>query len=255
MGLIPKTTKTVLLSGLVFLAACAPQGKFSSAIDGLTDEPMTEQEWIESEAPTDVQQKAAEMSQFSVPQLTVMEEARILAKYDYLDPKHEVPSELLEKAVVYYDTNYANVKNKNYIAVIDLKKKSTLNRFFIVNMKTGAVLALRTAHGKGSDADHDGYAEKFSNKHGSGASSLGYAMTAGTYNSKKFGYALRMHGLSSTNSNFYARAVVIHGANYVKQAAVKQGRSLGCPAVDFDYRDQVVNNLKNGAVVYLGLSK
>jgi L,D-transpeptidase catalytic domain len=122
-------------------------------------------------------------------------------------------------------------------------------------LKTGAVEAYHSAHGTGSDSNHDGYAEKFSNATGSNASSLGFAKTVETYISGKFGYALRMKGLSTTNSNIYSRAVVVHGAKYVYDSDTKQGRSYGCPAVSFANRDHVVNTLKGGALIYFGLSK
>ncbi|MCP5916770.1 murein L,D-transpeptidase catalytic domain family protein, partial [Klebsiella pneumoniae] len=73
-------------------------------------------------------------------------------------------------------------------------------RFFIVDMNSGSVWPLHVAHGKGSDSNHDGYAEKFSNTSGSNASSLGYYITAETYNGSN-GYSLRLDGMSSTNSN------------------------------------------------------
>jgi hypothetical protein len=110
------------------------------------------------------------------------------------------------------------------------------------------------AHGSGSDKANDGYAEKFSNVSGSNASSLGFYMTAETYNGKH-GLSLRLDGLSSTNSNVRARAVVIHGASYVSDSDIKAGRSWGCPAVSMASKDKVIKMLKGGSIIYAGLSK
>lgn len=253
MSLILNPTKTTLLAALLFFSACAPAG-FAPTTE-VADTEYSEQDAAATEAPLDVDAKAQEVLQMAVPELTPAQTAKVLSKYSHLDPKHLIPDVLLEKAVTYFDANITRFENRTYMGVYDYSKKSTLTRFFIVNLKTGEVQAYRSAHGTGSDSNHDGFAEKFSNSVGSNASSLGYAKTVETYISGKFGYALRMQGLSTTNSNLYKRAVVIHGANYVRDAAVVQGRSYGCPAVSFANRDKVVNQLKGGALIYFGLSK
>lgn len=183
----------------------------------------------------------------------VLSETSALGSYQHLDPKRLVPNNLLAKAVLYYDANKSKIQNQNYLAVIDFSKKSTLTRFFIINLKSGEVWALHVSHGKGSDPGHDGIAESFSNVSGSNQSSLGFYKGAETY-SGKHGYSLRLDGLSTTNSRARARAIVIHGADYVQESSVIQGRSLGCPAVSMSVRTEVINRLKNGAIIYAGLS-
>ena len=138
------------------------------------------------------------------------------------------------------------------MTVIDFAKRSSQNRFFVITIKTGSVWAIRTAHGKGSDAEHDGYAEKFSNVPNSNASSLGAYIAAETYYGSH-DLSLRLDGKSSTNSKARERAIVIHGASYVQEANVIQGRSWGCPAVSMPNRDKVVNTLKGGSLVFAGL--
>ncbi|MES2856899.1 MAG: murein L,D-transpeptidase catalytic domain family protein [Bdellovibrionota bacterium] len=172
-----------------------------------------------------------------------------LANYDHVDKKGLIPKNLLKKALAYYDANLSKIKNKAVLSVIDFAQPSNKPRFFIIDMKSGSVWALRTSHGKGSDANHDGFAEKFSNTSGSNASSLGVYMTAETYNGGN-GYSLRLDGLSSTNSNARARAVVVHGASYVQDRDVIQGRSFGCPAVPMDVRKKVIDTIKGGSIIY-----
>ncbi|MNS88942.1 hypothetical protein D3C72_1229360 [compost metagenome] len=135
------------------------------------------------------------------------------------------------------------------MTIIDYSLKSTKKRFFIVDMKKGSVQALHVAHGKGSDSNHDGYAEKFSNVEGSNATSLGFYFTAETYNGSN-GYSLKLDGLSTTNSRARERAIVIHGASYVQEKDVIQGRSWGCPALDNAYAKTIINQLKAGTLVY-----
>ena len=193
------------------------------------------------------------LSRFTTRLRSAKDRVEILSRYSFLDPKHEVPQTLLEDAVVYYDTNLANIPNRNYLSVIDFSKNSTKVRFFVVNMSTGAVWSMHVAHGKGSDVDHDGIAEKFSNVEGSNMSSLGVYLTAETYTGHN-GYSLRLDGLSSTNSNARNRAIVVHGASYVNEINEIPGRSAGCPAVAHANRDKLINQIKEGSVIYAGLS-
>lgn len=199
-------------------------------------------------------EEKAELEQFYEPVLSLQQEYKMLAKYQHIDTQGAVPTGLLKKALAYFDANKARLPNQNYITVIDFRPHSSHTRFFIVNMKTGAVESLHTAHGAGSDTNNDGLAASFSNVSGSKKSSLGYYRTAETYYGKH-GLSLRLDGLSSTNSNARSRAIVIHGADYVKEAAVKQGRSWGCPAVTMSKRTAVVNALKEGSLIYAGLSQ
>ena len=115
-------------------------------------------------------------------------------------------------------------------------------------METGSVWNIHVSHGKGSDSNHDGLAEKFSNVSGSNASSLGFYKTAETYQGKH-GYSLRLDGLSETNSKARPRAIVVHGADYVKDKEVIQGRSWGCPAVSRMHSKKVIDLIKNGSLI------
>ncbi|MEK2646254.1 murein L,D-transpeptidase catalytic domain family protein [Bdellovibrio sp. BCCA] len=178
----------------------------------------------------------------------------ILKNYDHVDPKHVVPYKALGDALVYFDQHKSSFKNTDYMAVLNFGQSSKQKRFYIINMKTGNVWAIHVAHGKGSDSNHDGYAEKFSNVSGSNASSLGIYRTAETY-SGSHGLSLRLDGLSSTNSRARARAVVVHGASYVQESNVIQGRSWGCPAVAMENRDAVIKYLKGGAMIYATVDK
>lgn len=174
-------------------------------------------------------------------------------KYAYVDPNKVIPTNLKTAALNYFDANQSRIRNKKYLSIIDFSMSSTRSRFYIINMTTGSVWRIHVAHGKGSDSNHDGYAESFSNSSGSNASSLGYYMTAETY-SGSHGYSLRLDGLSSTNSNARSRAVVVHGASYVQEAEVIQGRSWGCPAVSMANRTKVIDMIKGGSIIYAGRS-
>lgn len=231
--MISLITKSLSLLAFLSLSSCAK----ASFLERLPDDPDSEQV---SSQPLDLAEEK---------EMTLASPIALLEKYDHLDPQRLINTKALAEAVVYFDKNQSRIKNRNYMSLIDFSKRSTEPRFFIVDMISGSVWPIRTAHGKGSDSNHDGVAEKFSDKSGSNASSLGYYLAAETYIGKH-GLSLRLDGLSGTNSAARARAVVIHGASYVKEAPVIQGRSWGCPAIAMHFRDRVLNMLKGGSLIY-----
>lgn len=244
MGHISTKITTLLLA--TFLVSACSQGNFTTQ---LPDDPQDE---------SSASQGENDSSSLTPPEVPVVaeptpapisEEEATLAKYDHLDPSKIVPEKYLKAAVLYYDANLSKIKNKTYLSVIDYSKSSTTKRYFLINMSTGVVVAYHVSHGKGSDSNHDGYAEKFSNVEGSNATSLGYYMTAETYSGSN-GYSLRLDGLSSTNSNARSRAVVIHGADYVQDKNVIQGRSWGCPAFSQANKTKIINLIKGGSLIY-----
>ena len=171
------------------------------------------------------------------------------SKYAHLDPKHEVPREALNEAVAYYDSHLGQIANRRFLTVIDFTKHSGLPRFFVIDMNSGAVDSYHTAHGSGSDPDHNGYADRFSNTDNSHMSSLGFYLTGSTYQGEN-GLSLYLDGLSATNSNARARAIVVHGAAYVDPDLPKMGRSWGCPALSPDVTAHVIGQIKGKSLLY-----
>jgi hypothetical protein len=237
---------------LVLTSACAPQ-----ITTGLPDEPSNEASDSGPDRASDPKQGTnlvdAPSQAAQLPVSTPANQSAILAKYSQLDPDHLIPRTLLATALQYFDDHSSSIQNKNYLSVIDFSLPSTKRRFFIVNMATGAVFATTVAHGKNSDKNNDGFADTFSNTVNSDMSSLGLYLTAETY-SGKHGLSLRLDGKSSTNSNVRERAIVVHGADYVQDKEIRQGRSWGCPAVPMAYRDKIIAMIKNGSVIYAGQS-
>jgi hypothetical protein len=70
---------------------------------------------------------------------------------------------------------------------------------------------------------------------------------------------MRLDGLEATNSNARARAIVVHGANYVSPDMIRQtgriGRSDGCPAVENRFKTEIVNALTGGSLLLAWSSK
>ncbi len=127
------------------------------------------------------------------------------------------------------------IGNKNYVMFIDFSLSSAEERLYVINLVTGNISKFLVTHGMGSDINHNGYAESFSNEDSSHKSSLGLYISAGIYVGKH-GESVRLHGLSSTNSNALTRAIVMHAASYVSENIADTqghiGRSHGCPAMN-----------------------
>lgn len=233
---------TLLFASLLGLAACAKEDFSQTMPDDTTEETAFDST---QKAENDI----APESTVEASAISVSERQRILENYNHVDPAREIHTKALEDAIIYFHQNKSKIRNQEFVSVLDFTKRSTQKRFHIINMETGKVWSIHVAHGKGSDDDRDGFAEKFSNKSGSKASSLGYYLTGSTYNGGN-GLSLKLDGLSSTNSAARGRSVVIHGAKYVSEKDVIQGRSWGCPAVAMELRTKVIDLLKGGTLIY-----
>lgn len=142
-------------------------------------------------------------------------------------------------------------------AVVDYGRSSTLPRFYLFDSRSHALLgSYRVAHGKGSDPDHDGNADTFSNDPGSRATSLGLFRTTQVFDSKEPGHgrSMRLTGLSPSNSNAEERAIVIHANAYMEDDFIRQhgvpGRSYGCLVFSNADRDRVIEQLEGGALIF-----
>jgi hypothetical protein len=272
-ALLDKHFTATLGTGLVTLmllsSGCAPASGASLAgaqnTDSGTPTPPSAPTTPPAKLPDDSQREEAPPAssvsnagsvargKFVEPAYSAVQLQQALSKYSYVDPNAMIPKNILAKALTYYDLNLAQISSSNVLSIVDFSQYSGHARFFVINMKTGAVAAIHVAHGANSDPNRSGYATRFSNAISSDESSLGVYMTAETYTGKH-GLSLRLDGLSATNSNVRARAVVLHGASYVQDANVNQGRSWGCLAVPMPDRDKMVSLLKGGSIIFADLS-
>ena len=148
-----------------------------------------------------------------------------------VDPQGLIRTDLLGRALAALDAHRGEA-DPTHIVVVDYSRRSDERRAYIVNLETGLVeAALRAAHGSGSDPDHDGFLDKFSDTPGSSASPEGAYLLAEQYVGRH-GRSLRLDGLDRTNANARDRAIVIHAADYAEPTFLqrwgKLGRSNGC---------------------------
>lgn len=152
------------------------------------------------------------------------------------------------------DINSRKLETTTYAFIIDFNQHSKNKRGHLLNLKNGTVESFHVSHGKGSDRNHDGIADKFSNVDGSNMSSLGLYLTAETYHGKH-GLSLKLDGQEGTNDNARSRYIVMHGASYMSNSFINQhgkaGRSQGCPAVNNNVRTELINKLKGGSLYYI----
>jgi len=144
------------------------------------------------------------------------------------------------------------VQRRDLLTVIDYSLPSTQPRLFVFDLVARKLLFRElVAHGRNSG---DNVPSFFSNSSGSLASSLGLFVTADPYIGGN-GYSLRLRGLEEgINDMAWDRAIVMHGAAYVSQAAIKilgrLGRSWGCPAVRPEIAHKIIDTLRGGSAVF-----
>jgi hypothetical protein len=182
-----------------------------------------------------------------------IEQQLILKRYAHLDPDHVVPKDLLKTAVTYFEKNKAGFPNQSYITVVDFKPRSDNYRFFLIKLDDGSVEKYHTTHGSGGDVDDDGIAESFGNVPNSRKSSLGFVRTGEVYMGT-YQRAIRLDGLSRSNTAIRERFIVFHGWDKVHEANVIQGRSAGCITLDWAVKDGVLDKIKEGSLLYVGVS-
>lgn len=144
------------------------------------------------------------------------------------------------------------VTRNDRLTVIDYSMPSTQPRLFVFDLDTHKLLFRElVAHGRNSGGN---LASFFSNDPGSLATSIGLFVTADPYIGGN-GYSLRLKGLEAgINDSAWSRAIVLHGASYVSEAAInllgRLGRSWGCPAVRTDVARKIIDTIRGGSPIF-----
>jgi hypothetical protein len=142
--------------------------------------------------------------------------------------------------------------HSSFLSIIDYSLPSTAKRMWVFDLDTRKIVFNElVAHGRNTGED---LAVTFSNDDGSFMSSLGTFVTGTAYDGKN-GYSLRLRGTEpNVNDHAEARAIVMHGAWYVDEALAttqgRIGRSLGCPAVRPAIAHELIDQIKDGSVLY-----
>lgn len=168
-----------------------------------------------------------------------------------------VDPRLLDQALAALFRHHDAIWSRDVIAVVDFGLPSSVPRFFLIDLLQGTTTSLLVAHGKGSDPDHSGKLQSFSNEVGSAATSEGAYVTGDAYVGLH-GPSRRLIGLDPTNAHAEERAIVIHSAWYANPDIVvsqgKLGRSDGCFAVGEADIAMLLARLMRGRLLYAGRS-
>ena len=161
--------------------------------------------------------------------------------------------ELVQRALDALELHRDRISSRDIVGIADFSLPSRTPRFHLLSVADGRVTSHLVAHGRGSDPEHTGWLERFSNEPRS------YATSAGAYRSGDFyfgghGHSMRLEGLDPTNSNAASREIVVHGAWYVSEQMVGEhgmlGRSEGCFAVANSSLEEILARLGPGRLIY-----
>lgn len=173
-----------------------------------------------------------------------------LATNNFMLPKKKSFTKAMEG---YFQLKERGVVQKDILTLVDYSLSSKVNRLWVIDLKNNIILFQSlVSHGRNSGNE---FAAKFSDKPESYQSSLGFYVTGETYYGKH-GYSLRLDGMEKgVNSNARARAIVVHGADYVSEKFAQQngrlGRSLGCLALSQDLTKEVIDTIKNKSCLFV----
>ena len=180
--------------------------------------------------------------------------AALPANAKNLNPNTSIRPELLSQALASQAAHASETKDTGHIVIVDYSRHSKDERLFVLDLQSGDITSYRTTHGSGSDADHDGFLDNFSDKSGSNASPQGAFRMAEPYYGKH-GLSLRLDGLEETNKSSRARAIVVHAAKYAEPEFLAQhgklGRSNGCIAFAKADFDDFVASVPEGTLIYV----
>jgi hypothetical protein len=144
------------------------------------------------------------------------------------------------------------ISKPGILTICDFSQNSSKKRLYVLDLNNAKILFnTYVSHGRNSGND---YATSFSNSNDSHKSSLGFMRTAETYVGEN-GYSMRLDGMENGfNNNVRARAIVMHGSDYVNARRASQGtmmgRSYGCPAVPAAEVSKIINCIKGGTCFF-----
>ena len=140
-----------------------------------------------------------------------------------------------------------------HLTIVDFSQPSHRERLVVYDTELNAIVYTSlVAHGRNSGEE---MATSFSNTVRSFQSSLGFFVTAETYEGKN-GYSLRLDGLENgINDKARERAVVIHGADYATADFIEKygllGRSWGCPSLPPELNKPIIDQIKEQQVLFI----
>ncbi len=167
--------------------------------------------------------------------------------------KAGVPYQALKNATAFLEKDMQGlITNHEHLTIIDFTSASSLQRMYLLNLKSGEVDRFLVSHGsqngglKATDFEN-------SNEIGSHKSLPGFHRYAEPY-AGQHGVSYRLDGLEDRNSNARRKNVVMHAARYASFEWILKygwlGRSQGCPAVSPKTMKQLLDKKLSGSLIY-----
>ncbi len=145
------------------------------------------------------------------------------------------------------------MEHNQIVTLIDYSLPANQKRLWVFDLSTQQVLFhTYVSHGINSGALHT---TRFSNRYNSKSSSMGVYRTQKTYRGRE-GLTLKLQGLDpGFNDNAENRAIVMHGGWYMDEAFIhkygRSGRSWGCPALPLTVSSDLINTIKDNALLII----
>jgi hypothetical protein len=173
------------------------------------------------------------------------------------DAAPEIAPVLKAKVMRALAAHESRIWSRDVVAIVDFGLPSAVPRLFLVDLLAGRTQAMLVAHGSGSDPEHSGRLQHFSDIVGSEATAEGAYLTGAPYVGIH-GPSRRLIGMDATNAHAEERAIVIHPAWYVGPEIIARqgrlGRSNGCFAVSPTDIGPLLARLERGRLLYAGRS-
>lgn len=167
----------------------------------------------------------------------------------------DVDPEVLELALISSSTarRFGFGRRKPFLTVIDYARPTSERRLWVFDLRTRQLIFREhVAHGRGTGTEH---AERWSNREGSQASSVGLFVTREVFRGRR-GLSLRLIGLEpGFNDRAFERGIVMHGAPYMGERYRSDhgsfGQSHGCPALDHKVARKVIDVISGGSLLFI----
>lgn len=161
------------------------------------------------------------------------------------------------KSIELKDYCSKNGYNTHYGILIDFNIPSSDYRYFFVNLdKNILVKKGLVAHGDCNNFPASVEEAKFSNKDNSHCSSKGKYKVGESYTSKIWGKSYRLYGLEPSNSNAFARGIVMHAHSELPYTpnGTYINTSYGCPMLNkkfFNEMAQIIDTTQTPMIMWI----
>jgi hypothetical protein len=144
---------------------------------------------------------------------------------------------LLSKAKQEYRHNRGKLRNARYLTIIDYRRSILEDRLYVYDLqKEETVIQSRVSHAFRSGIL---YPTAFSNAEGSEQSCYGSFLSGEAYQGK-FGYSMRIDGLSPTNTQARKRSVVFHPGRTF---------SAACYMTELEVNERLIDLIKGKSLI------